>query len=94
VTRRSEQPHVRLYQAGSLTLLPPEEWEAANSAIDTELEWFHTRTLHGAKLRVRVSTITDLALITAEAIALEAAERAEAEADEEEEEDDEKWRRS
>ena len=87
MNRRCDGPHVRLYQAGSITLLPLAEWKLLNAAIDGEHEWFATRTLHGARLRIRVASITDIAEMTQDVLdALEA--------DEPDEEEDGKWRPS
>lgn len=74
----SDAPHVKLYQASTMTMLPATAYEPLTHALVSGAEWWEGTTAYGSAFLVRCSTITDVHLVTQHAIELGKAEDEEA----------------
>jgi hypothetical protein len=63
-------PHVKVYQAGTMTILPVTAFEPLTHALASGAEWWEGTTAYGSALFVRCATITDVHLVPQAAIDL------------------------
>lgn len=69
-----DRPHVKMFQSGTLTCLPMTAYEPLTHALTSGAVWWEGEDLWGSPLLVRLSSVTDVLLCTAESIAKAKAE--------------------
>lgn len=67
----SKRPHVRVCQENGSYLFRVTEWESITHALESnpQPKWYEGESVFGNTVRVRVDTITDVAFMSADAIA-------------------------
>lgn len=67
--KRTDGPHVRVYQGSSLTLLPATAYEPLTHGLQCGSAWWEGTDLYGSPILIRLESITDVTLCTVEALA-------------------------
>jgi hypothetical protein len=66
---KQDEPHVKLFQAGGMTLFPLSAYESLTHALQAGDVWWEGTTVYGTTVLVRLRTVTDVHFMSAEALA-------------------------